>query len=392
MSQGKVNLPLYFLSLESSMFCKGPLLKEARAESKRGPCWPGNSLVEESEEVSHDHDDHAGKGDEDLLDLVHPLSWVLQFCNKRGFSGHLSSSQTHANNICEPTCEIFVAQTVKNLPAVRETWVQSLHWEDPLEEGMATHSSILTWRIPWTEESGRLQSMVLQRVRHHWATDTFTFTCEISPCGSGGGNFTWFKRWKYDPGIMIPWAWGGAQGGVHGLVRTIRVDPWDLAGENRERSSLLKPGRIAAGCSVGRRWFPGVMASQTWKGQTPTDVIWGLGPAGPRLFRYMSQYIPFYRLHHCKLSFCHLQAMSLDKHKQGPGFIKLFKKISCSTGPAQSRCSGNEHWINNHLLSCMLFKEPGDAWDLVSDPCFQVSPRDIDILSVKPESEAADLT
>ena len=87
MSQGKVNLPLYFLSLESSMFCKGPLLKEARAESKRGPCWPGNSLVEESEEVSHDHDDHAGKGDEDLLDLVHPLSWVLQFCNKRGFQG-----------------------------------------------------------------------------------------------------------------------------------------------------------------------------------------------------------------------------------------------------------------------------------------------------------------
>ena len=45
----------------------------------------------------------------------------------------------------------------------------------------------------------------------------------------------------------------GAQGGVHGLVRTIRVDPWDLAGENIERSSLLKPGRIAASCSVGRR-------------------------------------------------------------------------------------------------------------------------------------------
>ena len=61
----------------------------------------------------------------------------------------------------------LVAQMVKNLPAVRETWVQSLHWEDPLEEGMATHSSILTWRIPWTEESGGLQSMVLQRVRHH---------------------------------------------------------------------------------------------------------------------------------------------------------------------------------------------------------------------------------
>ena len=51
-----------------------------------------------------------------------------------------------------------MAQTVKSLPAVRETWVQSLSWEDPLEEGMATHSRILAWRIPWTEESGRLQS------------------------------------------------------------------------------------------------------------------------------------------------------------------------------------------------------------------------------------------
>ena len=48
-----------------------------------------------------------------------------------------------------------MAQTVKNLPAKQETWVGSLGWEDPLEEGMATHSSILDWRIPWTEETGR---------------------------------------------------------------------------------------------------------------------------------------------------------------------------------------------------------------------------------------------
>ena len=58
-----------------------------------------------------------------------------------------------------------MAQTVKNPPAMRETWVQSLGWEDPLEEGMATHSSILAWRILWTEEPGRLQSMGSQRVR-----------------------------------------------------------------------------------------------------------------------------------------------------------------------------------------------------------------------------------
>ena len=56
---------------------------------------------------------------------------------------------------------------VKSLPAVRETRVRSLCREDPLEKEMATHSSILSWRIPWTEEPGRLQSMGLQRVGHN---------------------------------------------------------------------------------------------------------------------------------------------------------------------------------------------------------------------------------
>ena len=56
---------------------------------------------------------------------------------------------------------------VKNLPAMQETRVRALGREDPLEKGMATHSSILAWRIPWTEEPGGLQSMVLQRVRHY---------------------------------------------------------------------------------------------------------------------------------------------------------------------------------------------------------------------------------
>ena len=55
---------------------------------------------------------------------------------------------------------------VKHLPAMRETRVQSLGWEDPLEKEIAIHSSTLAWKIPWTEESGRLQSMGLQRVRH----------------------------------------------------------------------------------------------------------------------------------------------------------------------------------------------------------------------------------
>ena len=59
-----------------------------------------------------------------------------------------------------------MTQTVKNPPAMQETWVRSLGQDDPLEKGMATHSSILAWRITWTEETGGLQSMGPQRVGH----------------------------------------------------------------------------------------------------------------------------------------------------------------------------------------------------------------------------------
>ena len=71
----------------------------------------------------------------------------------------------------------LMAQWGKNPPAVQdtqETWVWFLGWEDPLEKGMATRSSILAWRIPWTKETGRLQSTGLQRVGHDWVTSTTT--------------------------------------------------------------------------------------------------------------------------------------------------------------------------------------------------------------------------
>ena len=68
-----------------------------------------------------------------------------------------------------------VTQLVKNLPAMQETQVRSLGWEDSLEKERATHSSILAWRILWTEEPGRLQTMGSQRVGHDWETNTFTF-------------------------------------------------------------------------------------------------------------------------------------------------------------------------------------------------------------------------
>ena len=76
----------------------------------------------------------------------------------------------HANTSFSRDIPSLVAQRLKRLPGMRETRVQSLSWEDPLEKEMATHSSTLAWRIPWREEPGRLQSMESQRVRHDWAT------------------------------------------------------------------------------------------------------------------------------------------------------------------------------------------------------------------------------
>ena len=99
----------------------------------------------------------------------------------------------------------LVAQTVKNPPTKGETWVRSLGREDPLEEGMATHSSILAWRIPWTEEPGRLQSMWSQRVRHNRATkpstDVYVSTDKSQTCASG-------KVRKFEPEIPgLHWYW-----------------------------------------------------------------------------------------------------------------------------------------------------------------------------------------
>ena len=81
-----------------------------------------------------------------------------------------------------------MAQMVKNPPAMRETWIRSLGWEDLLEKGMATRSSILAWRIPWTEQPGRLQSKESQRVTDttekaftHLLIDTVLWTKQSPP-------------------------------------------------------------------------------------------------------------------------------------------------------------------------------------------------------------------
>ena len=80
------------------------------------------------------------------------------FVSKRGLPKNVGAPDT--------TKASQLAQTVKNLLAMQETWVRSLGLKDPLEKGMATHSSILAWEIPWTKEPGRLQSMGLQGVGH----------------------------------------------------------------------------------------------------------------------------------------------------------------------------------------------------------------------------------
>ena len=79
----------------------------------------------------------------------------------------------------------LVAHMVKHLPTMQETWVQSLGWKDPLEKKMATHSSTLAWKIPWTEEPGRLQSMGSQRVRHDWVTSLSFLHSTTSPWDLG---------------------------------------------------------------------------------------------------------------------------------------------------------------------------------------------------------------
>ena len=75
--------------------------------------------------------------------------------------------------LLEYSCAFLVAQMVKSLPAIQETWIRFLGWENPLEKGTATHSSFLAWRIPQTKEPGRLQSMESQRIGHDWATLAF---------------------------------------------------------------------------------------------------------------------------------------------------------------------------------------------------------------------------
>ena len=106
----------------------------------------------------------------------------------------------------------LVAQLVKNLPAMQVTRVRSLGWQDPLEKEMATLSSILAWKIPWTEEPGGLQSTGSQRVRHDWVTNIFTFIFKgsletdwitLKVGTSPPSEVQWWKGWSTYHGLDL---------------------------------------------------------------------------------------------------------------------------------------------------------------------------------------------
>ena len=116
--------------------------------------------------------------DEGSKSPVRRNKWEIQYSVQKGvrdrytqLDGWCTVSLELTQNIyrfCSRCRASLVAQTVKNLPTIQETWVPSLGREDPLEKGMATHSSILAWKIPWTEEPGSLQYMGSKRVGHNW--------------------------------------------------------------------------------------------------------------------------------------------------------------------------------------------------------------------------------
>ena len=118
----------------------------------------------------------------------------------------------------------LVAQRLKHPPAVWETWVWSLGREDPLEKEMATHSSFLVWRIPWTVEPGRLQSMGSQRVGHDWVTSlSFTFFPD---------NCCWLLVSCY-----LPIFWEGFEGSLLGYHHHL----WWLECSQSSSLTVLRP-------------------------------------------------------------------------------------------------------------------------------------------------------
>ena len=131
----------------------------------------------------------------------HGEAWLekcfIHFCYNSSCSPRISCSTTYQKG------DSLVTQMVKNLPTVWGTWVQSL--ENSLEKEMATHSNILGWKSPWTEESGGLQSMGLQRVKHDWANNTFTFSYRKTYTGQAASPFIIYPLGRSPVGHKDSW-------------------------------------------------------------------------------------------------------------------------------------------------------------------------------------------
>ena len=137
---------------------------------------------------------------------------------------------------------------------MQETQVPSLGWEDPLEKEMATHSSILAWRSPWTEEPGWVQSVGSQRVGHDWATHTHTVWCHqpVSPLQRKAPGTTVHTRWLSPRSNAqsllfvshIPWpavhffSWQDLVCSFPGVVNWELGKSWQMAGKSRESPSV----------------------------------------------------------------------------------------------------------------------------------------------------------
>ena len=142
-----------------------------------------------------------------------------------------------------PICSL-VAPLVKNPPAMQETWVWSLSWEEPLEKGMATHSSILAWRILWTEEPGGLQSMGSQKVGHDWVTNFYMFSRKFfffKVLWSAGSS----EPWSPDQRSVLPESKGNTGCVTWILLKSLEFRTkacWELSHGNKQRDGTSLHG------------------------------------------------------------------------------------------------------------------------------------------------------
>ena len=151
----------------------------------------------------------------------------------------------------------LLAQMVKRLSAVQDTWVWSLGWEDPLEKEMATHSSILAWKMPWMEEPGRLQSMGLQRVWHDWGTS-------LSPDSSVSKESACGAADRGDTGLIPRSGRSPGEGNGNPLQYTCLENPMDrgawlatvhgVAESRTQLSDFTFPKQFLLAVLWGLRW------------------------------------------------------------------------------------------------------------------------------------------